>query len=218
MALLVVVACAVMTWRESGYWKDGFSLYRRGIEVTSGNWLAHNNLGAMLNRRKMYPEAIKELEQAAALAPDMGYVHYNLAIAYDRTGNTASARRHYRETIRISPAADDDYYAALSRTMWSEPDLPEALDVLREGLRHFPSSSLLKGDEGYVLQKMGRLDDAIAAFRAALQLEPGYMELYPLLYETLIRIGKPEEARDLYRQLQYRYPREAQGLLLDADR
>ena len=97
--------------------------------------------------------------------------------------------------------------------MWAPQELPEALDIIRAGLQHFSSSSLLKGDEGYVLQKMGRLNDAVTAFRVALQLEPGYMQLYPLLAENLIRSGKPEEARELYRQLLSRNPRAAQDLL-----
>jgi len=210
VALLVIITCAGMTWKETGYWKDGFTLYRRAIEVTEGNWLAHNNLGAMLNKRERYREAIGELEQAVYLAPDLGFVHYNLATAYDRTDNTVAARQHYREAIKISPAANDNYYASLARTLWDDSELPVALSVLREGLQRLPSSSLLKGDEAYVLKKMGRFEDAIDAFRAALQLEPGYMQLYPLLAETLISIGKPEEARELYLQLQRRNPREAQ--------
>jgi tetratricopeptide (TPR) repeat protein len=213
VALLVVLGCTGMTWKESGYWKNGFTLYRRALDVTKGNWLAHNNLGTMLNKRERYREALGELEQAVSLAPNMGFVHYNLAIAYDRTGDTITARRHYRESIRISPAINDNYYVALARTMWAPQELPEALDVIRAGLQHFSSSSLLKGDEGYVLQKMGRLNDAVAAFRVALHLEPGYMQLYPLLAETLIRSGKPEEARELYRQLLSRNPRAAQDLL-----
>lgn len=212
VALLVIVACAGMTWKETGYWKDGFNLYRRAIDVTSDNWLAHSNLGAMLNKREWYREAIGELEQAVSFAPNVSFVHYNLAVAYDRIGDTRSARLHYQEAIRISPASDDNYYASLARTMRDDTELPEALSVLREGLQSFPSSSLLKGDEGYVLMKMGRFGDAIDAFRVALQLEPGYMQLYPLLAETLNSFGKPEEAREIYRQLQSRNPREAQEL------
>jgi tetratricopeptide (TPR) repeat protein len=210
LALSGIVACTGMTWKESGYWKNGFNLYRRAIDVTSSNWLAHSNLGAMLNKRERYREAIAELEQAVFFAPDMSFIRYNLAVAYDRTGNTEAARQHYREAIRISPAADDNYYASLARTMWDEKELPAALTLLREGLQRFPASSLLKGDEAYVLKKMGRLEDAINAFRAALQMEPGYVLIYPLLAETLISAGKPEEAREIYRQLQTRYPQGTQ--------
>ncbi len=213
LALLVVIACAAMTWKECGYWKDGFALYRRGIEVTSSNWLAHSNLGAMLNKREKYGEAIGELEKAVFFAPNVSFIHYNLAVAYDRTGVTSSARLHYKEAIRISPASDDNYYASLARTMWEDTSLLAALGVVREGLQRFPLSSLLKGDEAYLLMKTGQYAAAVDAFRFALQLDPGYLKLYPLLAETLVFFGKPEEARDLYLQLQSRYPREAKEVL-----
>ncbi|MDA8430640.1 MAG: tetratricopeptide repeat protein [Geobacteraceae bacterium] len=213
VALLVIIACVCTTWKETGYWKNGFTLYQRAIAVNGSNWLAYNNLGVMLNKHERFQEAIGELEQAVFFAPNVSFVHYNLAVAYNRTGDTRSARLHYQEAIRIDPAADDNYYASLARTMWADTDLPVALGVLRAGLQRFPSSSLLKGDEAYVLMKMGQFGDAINAFRVALQLEPGYMQLYPLLAETLISYGKPEEAREIYLQLQVRNPRAAQQLV-----
>lgn len=212
-ALLVVIACAAMTWKESGYWQDGFTLFRRGIEVTRRNWLAHSNLGAMLIKRGKYPEAIIELKQAASYSPNVHFVHYNLATAYDRTGNTRFARLHYKMAIKNNPTSSDSYYASLARTMRDDAALPAALGVLRDGLRHFPASSLLKGDEAYVLMKMGRYGEAVDAFRRTLQLEPGYKQLYPLLAECLIRFGKPEQAHELYRQLQYGYPLVAKEVL-----
>lgn len=46
--------------------------------------------------------------------------------------------------------------------------------------------------------KAGRLEDAVAAFRAVLEIDPGYSAAYYHGGQTLEKLGRPEEARQMY--------------------
>ena len=55
-----------------------------------------------LNARD-YPGAIAQFREAVRLAVDNPQAHYQLALALQKTGARAEARRHFVEAQRLSP-------------------------------------------------------------------------------------------------------------------
>ncbi len=47
-AAAVVAVCAALSRVQVGYWRDSETLFRHALDVTRGNWVAHNNLGNAL--------------------------------------------------------------------------------------------------------------------------------------------------------------------------
>lgn len=45
LAGLVILVSASLTWQQLGYWRDSISLYRHTLQVTTDNFVMHNNLG-----------------------------------------------------------------------------------------------------------------------------------------------------------------------------
>ena len=56
---LLLLACAVGSWRQIGYWHDTQTLFERAIQVTPQNSRAHNILGA-------YQESLGQTAEARA--------------------------------------------------------------------------------------------------------------------------------------------------------
>ena len=75
----------------------------------------------------------------------------------------------------MEPLEPADYFArgnafiALSR-------MPEALIEYRNAVRFFPNKALYQVNLGYVLDQTGAVDEAIAAYRKALQIQPDYLQ------------------------------------------
>jgi Flp pilus assembly protein TadD len=67
--------------------------FRRAVQVSPRNALAHLYLGRIAKRRGQTAEAITHLETAARLKPDKPDGYYELAGAYDRAGRPADAER-----------------------------------------------------------------------------------------------------------------------------
>ena len=56
---------------------------------------------------------------------------------------------------------------------------------------------------GVALEDLGRIDDAVQAYRQALQIKPDYAEVYYNLGTALAKAGKPEESlRNLDRAIE----------------
>ena len=94
---LVVVLFASLTWE---------TLYTRAIAINNGNWLAHNNLGAMYAERGDSARAEQHVHLALKLRPDYDSALYNLALLDESAGRLDSAALNLDNAIRLRPSYD----------------------------------------------------------------------------------------------------------------
>ena len=117
--------------------------------------------------------AITAFRRTLELQPEAGQVHYALAQAYRRAGRIDEARRHLE---RRSEA----------RVRFPDPLVDSLATAARGGAFH-----KLRGDEAVLA---GRLGEAAAAYRRAVEAEPGSFALQEVLGLTLYQLGRPDEA------------------------
>ena len=63
-AIARCLACAVLCEAQIQYWRNSETLFRHALDVTSGNYLAHHNLGVALADEGRFPEAIEQYQAA----------------------------------------------------------------------------------------------------------------------------------------------------------
>src|ERR1017187_8674251 len=69
-ALSVIAALMVRTWKQTSYWRTDEILWERALACTSGNYVAHNNLGYDLAHQGRPAEAIEHYQKALEINPD----------------------------------------------------------------------------------------------------------------------------------------------------
>ncbi len=79
--------------RRAGEWDSAIQHFRRASQLDVGFLEAYLALGMSLNSAGKYAEAIPPLQQYARMAPEDPAGHYQLAMAYLRTGKKAAADR-----------------------------------------------------------------------------------------------------------------------------
>jgi DNA-binding transcriptional MerR regulator len=84
--------------REFG-WAE--QLYRQATEIDPTYVLAFFDLGNVLDELQRPVESIEAYGRAVALAPGYADAHYNLALAYERSGEVRSALRHWQVYVRL---------------------------------------------------------------------------------------------------------------------
>ena len=76
-------------------------LYRQATEADPEYALAFFDLGNVLDEQMRLNDAVKAYERALALVPQYADAHYNLALAYERLGETRRALRHWTAYTRL---------------------------------------------------------------------------------------------------------------------
>jgi len=91
--------------RRQGTWEIAIQRFTRAAELDAGFLEAQVALGMSLNAAGRYAEAITPLERYVKRAPEDPAGHYQLAIAYSRTGNQAGAEREMEQQKQASSKA-----------------------------------------------------------------------------------------------------------------
>jgi tetratricopeptide (TPR) repeat protein len=76
-------------------------LYRRATVADPGYVLAYFDLGNVLDELERIDESIAAYLKAVTLSPRYADAHYNLALAYERTGEPRNALRHWRAYVKL---------------------------------------------------------------------------------------------------------------------
>ncbi|HKW18860.1 MAG TPA: tetratricopeptide repeat protein [Terriglobales bacterium] len=97
--------------RQSQQWDDAVQHFTRAAKLDSSFGDAYVGWGAALISTKKFSDAIAPLEIAVKLEPENPAVHYNLAIAYTRTGRKQEGEREFalhRQMVDKNPPAQGE--------------------------------------------------------------------------------------------------------------
>lgn len=102
----------VAAHHQVGYWANSISLFEHALSVTSGNYLAHNNLGAALLERGRIEAAATQFQRALTIEPGLSEASRNLESArriLDKSDTVAENRRRF---LAAAPAEVFRHYRA----------------------------------------------------------------------------------------------------------
>lgn len=204
-AVVAILICIAFTRREIGFWKDSRTLFERALAVTKNNYVAHNNLGNVLDRSGQHAAAKRHYQETLRIRPDFAGTHYNLANVFVREGNHDAALRHYRAAITLKPDYADAHYN-LGVVLANLGETDEAIEQHRAALRCRPAFAEAHNSLGNLLFKQGKVEDATASYRAALQVRPDYLDALLNLGTALNQAGKESEAMQQYAEAVRRHP------------
>ena len=211
VSLAVVVALAACTWQQTGYWRDGVRLWKHTVSVTTGNSLAHYNLGTAYARLGRYAEAIDACKEATHLDPAYADAYNNMGSAYVRLGRYAEAVEALKQAIRINPH-DADAYFNLGADYVQLGEYAEAAEAYRQAIRLNPTDVDACYNLGNACGEMGRCSEAVESFKQAIRMKPDFALAHLHLGITHAGMGNKALAVDEYRTLKTLDPEKAKSL------
>jgi len=134
---LILMSC---TWLQVGYWSNNTTLCEHALDVTSGNYVAHNNLGLSLEEQGRIAAASSQYSEALRTKPDSVLAHVNLGNLMWKQGKAEEAINHYSEALRVRP----NYDKALNNLgviFARQGKFREAIALFRKALRVRPNST-----------------------------------------------------------------------------
>jgi tetratricopeptide (TPR) repeat protein len=198
-ASLILATLVTLTWRQLPVYDNLETLWRDTLRKNPVAWMAHNNLGHLLQKRGALDEAATHFMQAMALAPDQFEPYANLGDLFVLRGQPDQALRQYRRAVELDPRQPLLHYN-LATLLADRGQLDEAASHYRQALALSPEAPPVHLNLGWVLMKQAKLDEAAEHFRAAIQLRPRYAEAHLQLGLLRVRAGQIDAAIACYRQ------------------
>jgi tetratricopeptide (TPR) repeat protein len=177
----------------------------RAIALDGNEALYHNSRGAMLYAMGRDLEAAESFHRAVQLNDTDGPVWNNLGNALLRLNRVEDAENCYRQALNATPgliSAINNLGVALKR----RGQLEKALICFREAVRHKEDFLDAHFNLGELSYHMDMIAEAEAQFRRCIDLNPDFQQAYASLAQCLHDQGKREEATELLKHAQARFP------------
>ncbi len=142
----------------------------RAIEIEPTVAEAHATLGDIYLRQGKLDEAESELRAELRLHPEDARAQYTLAVVLDLNRKTDEARAVLESLLETEPRSADGRYL-LGKILLAEGDQERALQLLRTAVDLAPDDPNIHYQLGQALQKLGRTDEARAAFETFRRLK-----------------------------------------------
>ncbi len=149
------------------------ALSRHRIEQDPSDYVAHYNLGSMLQARGDMFGAITHYGQALQIQPDDAVIHNALGGALLSVGNAPDAIVQFAAALKTRPDYFDAHYD-LGIALASQGDFKGALVQFQDAVGLNPNDANAQANLGSALAQTGKLIEARSCFERALQLDPSH--------------------------------------------
>ncbi len=197
IAAVGIGALAVVSWNQVGYWQNSITLFRRALEVTENNYIAHNNLGHRLLELGKNDEARRHFKASIDIRPEFEIAHLNLGLALANQGKIDQAIKHYTQALRIKPqyaVAHNNIGNAWYRL--GKADI--ASSHYRSAIEIQPDYADAYNNLGAALIRMGQAKRSVFFFSKALEINPEFEAAQQNLANTISSLAnkKGQESRE----------------------
>ena len=104
---VMVFVLIICTRMQVKYWHDNITLFGHAVEVTSSNYIAHNNLANALVSKGRFEDAVGQYRQMLFLKPDDIRVLSSLGGALKMSGHLDEALVHLNYAIKLDPNSQE---------------------------------------------------------------------------------------------------------------
>jgi tetratricopeptide (TPR) repeat protein len=196
---VLLLALGILSFEQSGIYRDIETLWRATLRSNPGCWLAFNNLGDALMQSGRPADAEASYQKALALHPDYADAHNNLGNILRQQGRLDEAIAHYEKALAIQPAFADALND-LGTAFLQQGRVDEAAVEFEKAAAINPGAPEIHYNLGNVLLRQRRPAEAAAEYQKALKLKPDYAAGRNNLATALLQQGRVDEAVDQFRE------------------
>lgn len=173
--LFFICLLSVMTWKQQHIYVDDGTLWNDTLAKNPDAWMAHNNLGIVLDKQGRTEEAIAHFSNAVRIKPDYADAHFNLGLSLAEQGRFQKAIHHYSEALFIKPGYVNVHFN-LAIALAKLERVEEAMHHYSMAVRINPNHAKAHNNLGVLHAEEGRLKEAIHHFSEALRINPNYYD------------------------------------------
>ena len=169
---LAIVGLLALSFVQASYWKDDVTLYSRTISVNPGSFMAHNDMGQILEERGKLEDALLHYRAAARASPGSLDAAVNIGNVLDKEGK-------YDEAISY-------HVDVFGRMSYLE--------------QHTLAAAYMHNNLGVAYMRKNMHEQAADEFERAIGTVPGYVQPYLNLGSMLMSTGRNADAVQVFRR------------------
>lgn len=185
---------AALAFAQSAHWRDTEAVFERVLSVNARSWIAHTNLGLVLQARGDVAGAQREYEGAITVKPDHARALNNLGILLVQQDRAQEGEA----LVRRAAEADPRYarpHMNLAAILGNQGRFEDAEVSARRAVELAPDDAQMHTTLGNVLLRRGRAEPALREFEAASRLRARDVDAWLGMGLALEQLGRMPAAR-----------------------
>jgi len=189
MGMILLTVLGALTWNRGRAFKDEETLWRDTLAKNPDCWMAHSNLGSILQHNGRLSEAVAHYTEAARLKPGHHEILINLGSALDQQGRGTEAIGYYAQAIRLQPN-DPRGHFNLGIALVKQGQQEQAAHHFTVAVQLQPDFAEAHDHLAELLAVQGKVEQAIRHYQAVIQLRPDWLSpLNNLAWLLVTRAG-----------------------------
>lgn len=209
---LVLLAYSVVASLQVWHWRNSTDLFRRALEVTERNYVAHNNLGVALLSVDA-AEAEFHFARAVELNEDYTDARINLGNSLFESGRNEEAIAQLLVAAELNPR-HPFVYDNLGLALLSAGRVEEAREAFVQAARRNPQDASVREHLALAYARESENEKALEQYVNASALAPERLELRCRIVEVLLALERFEDALAESREVLSIEPSHLEALIL----
>ncbi|MBR8827149.1 MAG: tetratricopeptide repeat protein [Gomphosphaeria aponina SAG 52.96 = DSM 107014] len=188
---------------QEGRWAEAIAVCQQALKIAPDLAVAYKLWGKILQEQGKNSEAIGCYAKALEIDPEYVEVYANLGSMYAGKQEWGKSISYYQRAIALNPKFAGAYrnlakvYKLIGKNEQAATCILNLYKVLQEGSeQQSPEDYINLGAE---MQSLGKIEEAIACYHRALELNPKLLEISMKLGDLLSQLGHWQEATSYYR-------------------
>jgi len=200
LSFVIVLVFAICSHIQTSFWRNSRTLFEHAIKVTTGNYPAHLNLGAILLDQNKFDQAIEQFQRAIQINPTCAEAYYNLGVIYFQLGRYQETVEFFKKAIKINPDNPQAFcnlgVACEKLGLWRED-----AEACEQAVKLKPDYFKAHYNLGIAYMRLEQYQQAIQSFEQAVRIKPDYKEAHYGLGLSYVALGEPNSALEEYKVL-----------------
>jgi tetratricopeptide (TPR) repeat protein len=192
-AVAIVLTYALTSIAQLRHWTDSEALYERALAVTDRNFMAHSNLGAVLQKAERFAEAEQHYRSALRIHPDYPEANANLASLRIKQGDLEGAEALLLRALAGRPGHVEAHYN-LALILAARGDADRAEAHYLDALEWDPACVECNTNLGVLYAQRGESGRAEEQFEQALVVDSTHVTAHLNMGQLCLRNGEADRA------------------------
>jgi len=195
--IIIVLILGVLTWFQTAGYKDLPTLWKTTLANNPDAFLAHNNLGAILQKDGKMDEAIAHFLAALKVRPEFPEANCNYGRALFQKGEVDEGMSYLEKALQLQPFSSvaHEYYAD---ALLQKGRTNEAIEHLQAAIKFKPEDTSAHDHLAHVFLDLKRPGEAIQEFIKVLELQPDDAKVLSNLGNVYLSLGRFPQAITAY--------------------